>query len=77
MIIKVITKIEEERELNKKLLKKLLEGMDADIDRLTLAKRDLVEEFSERDASLLSMIEGDPPLQQPKLPAKPETDDGE
>ena len=73
MIMEMIAKIERERALNTMLLERLLEGLDNDIQALEQKKADLREEFSERDASLLRLIEGNPhPVAVPK-PA-PEAD---
>lgn len=53
MIMDIIARIEEERALNRKMLQSLHERLDA-------MKADLSEEFQERDASLLALIEGTP-----------------
>jgi len=60
MIMEMIAKLERERALNKMLLDKLLEGLDEEITRIAERKEALREEFAERDASLLRLIEGEP-----------------
>lgn len=63
----IIARIEEERRLNQTLLTSLLEATDAEIQRLEERKSDLQQEFAERDASLLRIIEDEPRL---PVPAK-------
>jgi hypothetical protein len=60
-LAKLIEKIERERALNNILLERLIEGLDADIAAITEKQAALREEFAERDASLLCLIDGDPP----------------
>lgn len=57
-LLAIVSTLEQERSLNKTLLASLLEGLDADIQRLIEKKAHLVEEFSERDASLARLIDG-------------------
>jgi hypothetical protein len=59
-LINIIDRIERERALNKTLLERLLEGLDADIKAIQEKQQNLREEFAERDASLLRLIEGNP-----------------
>jgi hypothetical protein len=59
-LITIIDRIERERALNKTLLERLLEGLDADIKAIQEKQQNLREEFAERDASLLRLIEGSP-----------------
>jgi hypothetical protein len=77
--MKAIEAVEAERHLNRILLEKLLEGIDADIirteekranlmsflddekTRLEQKKIDLADEFAERDAALIRLVDGDPP----------------
>jgi hypothetical protein len=61
MIMEMIAKLERERALNKMLLERLIEGLDEDVKRIEEKKDALREEFAERDASLLRLIEGEPP----------------
>lgn len=60
-ILAMIDRIEKERSLHNTLLNSLLDAIDADIQRLTERKVDLLEEFAERDASLSRLIDGDMP----------------
>jgi hypothetical protein len=59
-LITIIDRIERERALNKTLLDRLIEGLDADIKAIQEKQANLREEFAERDASLLRLIEGSP-----------------
>lgn len=56
-LMTIITRIEQERELNRVLLASLLERLDGEITRVNETKQNLREEFAERDASLLRLIE--------------------
>ena len=60
-LVNLIDRIERERALNKTLLERLIEGLDADIAAIKEKQSALREEFAERDASLLRLIDGDPP----------------
>jgi hypothetical protein len=71
-LITIIDRIERERALNKTLLERLIEGLDADIRQIEEKKQNLREEFAERDASLLRLIDGDPP--RPVIPVPLEAD---
>lgn len=70
-LVTIINKIEHERSLNQTLLTSLLDGLDAEIKRIEERKTDLIQEFAERDASLMRIIEGDARLGDPvPLPVK-------
>lgn len=58
-LLNIVSRIEQERALNQTLLSSLLEGLDSDIARIQEKKQNLIEEFAERDASLLRLIDGD------------------
>lgn len=60
-LLTIVSRIEEERQLNRTLLNTLLEKLDADIARMQEQKAALVEEFEERDASLSRLIDGETP----------------
>lgn len=64
-LLAIVGRIEEERSLNQTLLNSLLSSLDADIARIQEKKQNLMEEFAERDASLLRLIEGEPPKAAP------------
>lgn len=83
----IISALEEERALNKILLGRLTEQINADIarveaqyklDRAHLEQRrdSLAEEFAERDAALLRLVDGDKP-ELPPLSAIKDTDDAD
>ena len=57
-LLAIVSTLEQERSFTKRLLASLLEGLDADIQRLIEKKAHLVEEFSELDASLARLIDG-------------------
>ena len=57
-LLNIVSRIEEERQLNRTLLASLLEKLDADIARLEEQKLHIAEEFAERDASLARLIDG-------------------
>ena len=57
-ILAIIERIEHERKLNGMLLDSLLHALDEEIKRIEEQKINLKEEFAERDASLLRLIEG-------------------
>jgi len=57
-LLAIVSTLEQERSFTKRLLASLLEGLDADIQRLIEKKAQLVEEFSELDASLARLIDG-------------------
>jgi hypothetical protein len=59
-ILQIIERIEHERKLNTMLLDSLLHALDEEIQRIQDQKQNLREEFAERDASLLRLIEGSP-----------------
>lgn len=58
-LLNIVSRIEQERTLNQTLLASLLESLDGDIARIQEKKQNLIEEFAERDASLLRLIDGD------------------
>lgn len=68
-LLTIVSRIEQERSLNQTLLSSLLEGLDGDIARIQEKKQNLIEEFAERDASLLRLIEGD--MAKPAVTASP------
>ena len=68
-LLNIVSRIEQERALNQTLLSSLLEGLDSDIARIQEKKQNLIEEFQERDASLLRLIDGD--TARPAVPASP------
>lgn len=68
-LVNLISRIEEERALNQTLLQSLLERLDADIKRIQETKTSLMEEFNERDASLLRIIDGEPVRPAAAIPA--------
>jgi hypothetical protein len=70
-LLTIISRIETERALNQTLLESLLESIDADIARLQEKKQNLIEEFAERDVSLLRIIDGEPPMAVDTAPATP------
>jgi hypothetical protein len=72
-LINIIDRIERERALNKTLLDRLIEGLEADIKAIQEKQGNLREEFAERDASLLRLIEGSPhPVAVPQPAAESE-----
>lgn len=75
-LLNIVSRIEQERALNRTLLLSLLEKLDADIARIEEQKASLEEEFAERDASLSRLIDGDAPKAAP-LPSPEQPDSGE
>ena len=70
-LLTIISRIETERALNQTLLASLLESLDDDIARLQEKKQNLIEEFAERDVSLLRIIDGEPLMAADAAPATP------
>lgn len=68
-LLNIVSRIEEERQLNRTLLSSLLGKLDADIARLEEQKIHIAEEFHERDASLARLIDGGT-LPEPIIPQK-------
>lgn len=60
-LYQIMNRVEEERRLNQTLLDGLLAWLDSEIDRTMEKKQQLIEEFAERDANLLRILEGDTP----------------
>jgi hypothetical protein len=75
-LLNIVSRIEEERHLNRTLLSSLLEKLDADIARIEEQKANLVEEFQERDASLARLIDGEAKPEPAPAPI-PASDSGE
>lgn len=87
-LITIISALEEERALNKTLLKRLQDDITADIQRLEAKyitdrahleqrRADLAQEFAERDAALMRLVDGNEPGELPSLTAVKEATDAD